>query len=191
LYVAISNYDAGSAEQFLNAARGFAFARPIVNQCRYNFFQRGVDENLLQACQQFGVGVIGYSPLAQGLLSNRYVEGIPPSSRAARQTWDDGDLKAAQVTDERIQLATALTSMAQKRGQSLAQMAISWCLRDWEAAPPLCSVIIGASSVSQLSHNLTALHHIRFTPSELADIEQVCRTYVGNCVAAVRSSSVR
>jgi len=175
LYVAISNYDVAATERFMAAARRTAFATPIINQCRHNIFRRGVSEELLRVCERLGLAVVAYSPLAQGLLSDRYVDGIPTSSRAARKTWDGGDLKAEQVTQETIASVKELTALAAARGQSLAQMAISWCLRDRPGTTPISSVIIGPSSVAQLTHNIGAITNTTFGEAELEAIEIACR----------------
>jgi L-glyceraldehyde 3-phosphate reductase len=118
---------------------------------------------------QRGIGCIAFSPLAQGLLTDRYLEGIPEGSRAAKP---HGFLKREQVTDERIAKTHKLHMLAQRRGQSLAQMALAWVLRD----PRVTTVLIGASSVAQLDQNLDCLKNRSFDEEELCSIEEILWT---------------
>jgi L-glyceraldehyde 3-phosphate reductase len=128
-------------------------------------FERWVEKGLLETAAEEGIGVIAFSPLAQGLLTNRYLEGIPEDSRAAK-SW--GYLREDQVLPT-LEKARKLNVIAQDRGQSLAQMAIAWLLKDQRVT----SVLIGASSVKQLSDNLAATKNLAFSDSELTNIESI------------------
>jgi L-glyceraldehyde 3-phosphate reductase len=127
-------------------------------------FNRWIEDRLLNVLDTGGVGCIAFSVLAQGLLSDRYLNGIPPGSRASL----DGSLTRAMLNDENLTRIRALNDIALGRGQSLAQMAVAWALRD----PRVTSVLIGASSVAQLGQNVTALDQLEFTPDELATIDR-------------------
>ena len=163
LYVAISNYyepaDVLEASRLLKE-RGISC---LLNQPRYNLFARDV-ERLYPTLASEGIGSIPYSPLAQGLLTDRYLQGIPQDSRAADPT---SFLRPASVTDEVVAKARALNDIAKERGQTLAQMALAWVLRD----AVTCSVIIGASKMSQIEDCVAASHSAPFTQEELARID--------------------
>ena len=124
---------------------------------------RWIEARLLDVLATEGVGCIAFSVLAQGLLTDRYLNGVPPGSRASR----DGSLSQQMLNDDNLARIRALNDIARGRGQSLAQMAIAWALRD----PRVTSALIGASSVAQLEQNVAALDHFDFTPDELADID--------------------
>ena len=162
LYVGISNY---KPEQ---ARRAIAILREnhtpcLIHQARYSMFDRWVEPELLSLLQEEGVGLIAFSPLAQGLLTNRYLHGIPDDSRAARPT---GHLKREVITPERMSQINRLNDIASQRGQTLAEMALAWLLRDNRVT----SVLIGASSVEQLKDNLRAQENTIFTDEELKNI---------------------
>jgi L-glyceraldehyde 3-phosphate reductase len=165
LYVGISTYN---AEQTREACGILAeLGCPcLIHQPKYSMFERWIEDGLLDVLDQEGVGCIPFSPLAQGLLTNRYLNGIPADSRAGKP---HGFLKSEQVTTERIEKARKLNELAQRRGQSLAQMALAWILRD----PRITSVLIGASSVEQLDQNLGCLEKRELSPEELANIEKI------------------
>ena len=129
-------------------------------------FERWVEDGLLDVLEQEGVGCIPFSPLAQGLLTDRYLHGIPADSRAQAAR-----LPQEQQVTERIAKAQRLNELAQRRGQSLAQMALAWVLRD----PRITTVLIGASSVEQLDQNLACLENRDFSQEELAAIEEILR----------------
>ena len=131
-------------------------------------FVRWVEDGLLDVLERNGVGCIPFSPLAQGLLTNKYLGGIPQDSRAAKST---GHLQTSEVTPERIEKAKKLNDLAQKRNQSLAQMAIAWLLKDRRVT----TVLIGASSVKQLDDNIDAINNISFSEGELREIERILR----------------
>jgi L-glyceraldehyde 3-phosphate reductase len=163
LYVGVSNY---SPEQTRAAAAALAEHKiPLtLHQPRYNMFDRHIEDGLFPVLDEVGAGSIVFSPLAQGLLTNRYLDGnIPSDSRAAEGRW----LNAEKITDQYLERARALEEIAQKRGQSLAQLAITWVLRH----PQVTSALIGASSVAQLENNIAALDSDPLTAEEIAAID--------------------
>ncbi|NLF43605.1 MAG: L-glyceraldehyde 3-phosphate reductase, partial [Bacteroidales bacterium] len=164
LYVGISNY---SAEQTRRAeAILHDLGTPcLIHQPRYSILDRWVEDGLLDVVGKRGIGCIAFSPLAQGLLTNRYLKDIPADSRIAKA---HGFLKKEALTGERQQALRDLNDIAAKRGQSLAQMSIAWLLKDLRVT----SVLTGASSVSQLKDNLQALKNITFTDEELELIDK-------------------
>ena len=165
LYAGISSY---SMEQTLEASQIlWDYGTPLlIHQPLYNMFDRWVEEGLLETLEQEGVGCIAFSPLAQGLLTDRYLEGIPEGARATKteRVW----LTAEDVNKAHGKVRK-LNELAQSRGQSLAQMAIAWVLRK----PQVTSALIGASSVAQLEENLRALDHLDFSVEELDGIEGI------------------
>jgi L-glyceraldehyde 3-phosphate reductase len=167
LYAGISSY---SAEQTKNAAKILREmgVNCLIHQPKYSMFERWVEGGLLDVLESTGIGCIPFSPLAQGLLSDRYLKGIPSGSRASRP---EGFLKVEEVTDQRISRARELNEIAGKRNQSLAQMAIAWLLKD----PRITSVLIGVSSVAQLDDNLKTLNNLNFSADELKKIELILR----------------
>ncbi len=168
LYVGISKYPPQQAREAYETLRS-AGVPCVVSQYRYNLFERTTVEeaNLPLAVSQRS-GFVAFSPLAQGMLTDKYLHGIPPQSRAARET---GFLKQEQVTAEKVEKARCLNQIAAQRGQTLAQMALAWLLRNEQ----LTSVIVGASSVSQLADNLRTLQNLSFTADELAAIDRITR----------------
>ena len=140
----------------------------LISQYRYSMFDRAVEEEVLPLAAEQGSGFIAFSPLAQGLLTNKYLHGIPEHSRAARAT---GFLKVDQVTEDKVEKARRLNEVAVRRGQTLAEMALAWVLKDER----MTSVIVGASSVKQLADNLHALDNLAFTDAELTEIEGILR----------------
>jgi L-glyceraldehyde 3-phosphate reductase len=167
LYVGLSNYSADETSQACDILDRLG-VHCLIHQPKYSMFERWVEGGLLDVLGQRGVGCIPFSPLAQGLLTDRYLQGIPEGSRASKA---HGFLKREQVTDERIAKARKLKELAQRRGQSLAQMALAWVLRD----PRITTVLIGASSVAQLDQNLACLEQRKFNSDELAAIEAILR----------------
>lgn len=138
----------------------------LLYQGRYNLFNREPEaQGILRQAQENGTGFIAFSPLAQGLLTNRYLNGIPEDSRIAR----GGFLKKEQLTDQVLNKIKALNEVAGSRGQTLAEMALAWILKD----DLVTSVIIGASSVSQLADNLKATENCKFSPDELQRIGSI------------------
>jgi L-glyceraldehyde 3-phosphate reductase len=166
LYAGISNYgpeDTAKAAAILRRL-GTPF---LIHQFAYSMFRRGPEQGLLDTLRLEGVGGIAFSPLAQGLLSERYLGGtIPADSRAARPK---GFLKPKDVDERRVGQARALNAIAQTRGQSLAQMALAWVLRDGAVT----SALVGASRVEQLEQDVATIRKLDFTTEELADIEKI------------------
>lgn len=138
----------------------------LIHQARYSMFDRWTEPDLLLVLKEEGVGMIAFSPLAQGLLTDKYLRGIPENSRAAKST---GHLQTSQVTPEAVEKARKLNEVAARRGQTLAEMALAWLLKDERVT----SVLIGASSVAQLMDNLKALDNISFSGEELQEIENI------------------
>jgi L-glyceraldehyde 3-phosphate reductase len=167
LYVGLSNYSAEQTTQACDILDRMG-VHCLIHQPKYSMFERWVEGGLLDVLGERGIGCIPFSPLAQGLLTDRYLDGIPEGSRAAKP---HGFLKREQVTDERIGKVRRLNELAQRRGQSLAQLALAWVLRD----PRVTTVLIGASSVKQLDDNLACLENRSFTIDELAAIEAILR----------------
>jgi L-glyceraldehyde 3-phosphate reductase len=165
LYAGISNYP---PEQTSEAAAILKhLGTPcLIHQVKYSMFVRTPEEGLLDVLEEKGIGCIAFSPLAQGLLTDRYLKGIPENSRASNP---NGFLKAEDITEEKIKVIVALNDIAQSRNQSLAQMALAWLLKDNR----ITSVLIGASSVGQLQNNIDALGNIDFSDEELSRIEQI------------------
>ena len=165
LYAGVSNYE---PERVRNAAAilrslGTPF---IIHQPKYSMFERGPEARLFDALADEGLGCIAFSPLAQGLLTERYLGGVPSDSRAAKP---HGFLKEEQVTADKLARVRALGAIAQARGQSLAQLAIAWVLRQ----PVMTSALVGASRVTQLEQNVAALQRLDFMPDELAEIDRI------------------
>jgi L-glyceraldehyde 3-phosphate reductase len=162
LYAGISNY--GPDDTRRAAAALAAEGVPLlIHQPSYSMFNRTPEEGLLDAIGELGIGSIVFSPLAQGLLTNRYLGGIPEDSRAAKGRWMNADT----ISDTYLERARGLNAIAEARGQSLAQLALLWVLRQ----PSVTSALIGASSVAQLEDNLAALDGAALTDEELAAIE--------------------
>ena len=167
LYVGISNYNAeqtAKALAILNEHR----VPCLIHQARYSLFDRWTEPDLLPLLKEEGVGMIAFSPLAQGMLTNKYLHGIPENSRAAKST---GHLQREQVTEEKINKIRRLNELAMERGQTLAEMALAWLLKD----DRVTSVLVGASSVEQLLDNLKALRNTVFTDEELERIEFILK----------------
>ncbi|HEX2619886.1 MAG TPA: L-glyceraldehyde 3-phosphate reductase [Phototrophicaceae bacterium] len=165
IYVGISNY---SADQTREASKILkSLGTPcLIHQPSYSIFNRWIEKGLLEALSDEGIGCIVFSPLAQGLLTDKYLEGIPDGSRASKA---HGFLKAKDVTDERRAQIQKLNDIAKQRGQTLAQMAIAWVLRH----PGMTSALIGASSVKQIDDNVAALKNLPFSADELKAIDTI------------------
>lgn len=163
LYVGISSY---SPSRTLEAARILAeMGTPLlIHQPSYSMFNRWIESGLLDALQEVGAGAITFSPLAQGLLTNRYLDGVPTDSRAAQ----DKSLFPSMLSDENLDRIRALRAIAERRGQSLAQMAVAWTLRD----PRVTTTLLGASSAEQLEETAAAVQRLDFTDAELAEIDR-------------------
>lgn len=165
LYVGLSKYPynkAAQAYQYLEERD----VHCLLYQGKYNLFNREPEEeNILQQARDNGTGFVAFSPLAQGLLTNRYLNGIPEGSRMIRNT----SLKKEVLTEDTLKKITALNELATQRGQTLAEMSLAWLLKD----ELVTSVIIGASSVGQLEDNLKAIENTAFTPAELERIKEI------------------
>lgn len=165
LYIGISKYPPAQARQAYEMMKA-AGVPCLISQYRYSMFDRTIEPETLPLAAEYGSGMIAFSPLAQGLLTDKYLHGIPENSRAARST---GFLQLSQVTDDKIQKAMQLNQLAARRGQTLAEMALAWVLKDER----MTSVIVGASSVRQLAANLHTLDNLSFSAEELAEIETI------------------
>lgn len=165
LYVGISNYKPEPTRVAARILRGLG-TPCIIHQPVYNMYNRWVEDGLLKTLEEEGIGCIAFSPLAQGLLTDRYLKGIPPDSRAGK---GHGFLKREQVNDSFLKRSRALNEIAVRRGQSLAQMALAWVLRQ----PAVTSVLIGASRVDQLDANVAAVHKSEFAADEMRAIDAV------------------
>lgn len=166
LYAGVSSYPPDATRQAAALLKE-AGVPLLIHQPSYNLFNRWVDDGLSDVLLESGVGGIAFCPLAQGLLTNRYLGGIAEGSRA---TKPHGFLKSAQITDEVLRRVRALDAIARSRGQSLARMALAWAL----SRPWVTSVLIGASRVSQIEDNVAALKNREFSPADLASIDAAC-----------------
>ena len=163
LYVGISSYDAERSRQAAEILRDLGTPL-LIHQPSYNMLNRWIEsDGLLDVADEEGFGVIGFTALAQGLLTGRYLNGVPEDSRAAAGTSFD----AGWLTDDMLRRLRALNDIAARRGQTLAQMALAWALRD----PRVTSLVIGASRTEQLEQNVAALENLDFTAEELAEID--------------------
>jgi L-glyceraldehyde 3-phosphate reductase len=165
LYVGISNYKEEEAAKAIDILRENG-TPCLIHQPRYNMFERWVEHGLLEMLSAKGVGCIAYSPLAQGALTGRYLQGIPADSRAAKS---DSTVERRYMSEERMEKVRQLNAMAQERGQSLAQMALAWILR----RPEMTSVLVGASRPEQLEDSVKALEHMAFCEDELQKIDEI------------------
>ena len=165
IYAGVSNYPAEltkTASEILISMGTHC----LIHQPKYNMFERWIEDGLLKVLKEEGIGSIVFSPLAQGLLTDKYLRGIPPDSRAAKPT---SFLKPEQVTDEKIKMISKLNKIAIDRGQSLAQMSLAWVLRHNEVT----SALIGASKVGQIDDAVNALDNLKFSEDELKKINEI------------------
>ena len=167
LYAGISNYPADEAAKAIDILRQLG-TPCLIHQPKYSMFERWVEGGLLDVLAAEGVGCIPFSPLAQGMLTNKYLHGIPDDSRAAKAT---GFLQTSQLTAKRLEEIKKLDALAKQRGQTLAQMALSWILKNSRVT----SVLIGASKPEQLSDSLKCLDNIVFSSEELEKIEAILK----------------
>jgi L-glyceraldehyde 3-phosphate reductase len=167
LYVGISNYKAEDAKEAIKILNRLGTPL-LIHQPSYSMFNRWIEDGLQDVLEEGGVGSIAFTPLAQGLLTNKYVSGIPADSRAAKPS---GFLKVDQVTEEKITKVHRLNEIAGKRDQSLAQMALAWVLRGGRVT----SALIGASRVSQIEENIAALKNLEFSSDELKQIDEILK----------------
>lgn len=169
LYAGISNYDREHTQRAVTIMKEL-HCPLIVNQRRYSIFDRTIEEDgVKKCCKEQGLGIIAFSPLAQGLLTDKYLHGVPKDSRIAR---DNRFLKEEALSSERLKQIEMLNQVAADRGQTLAQMALSWILKDDE----VCSVLIGASKPEQIRENVSVVQNTEFTADELHKIEDICKS---------------
>jgi L-glyceraldehyde 3-phosphate reductase len=164
LYAGISNYRAEQTTRAVKILRDLG-TPCLIHQPKYSMFERTPEAGLLDVLAKEGVGCIAFTPLAQGLLTNRYLDGIPTDSRASKP---HGFLKREDVDERRLNQVRALSEIASRRGQSLAQMALAWVLRHKQ----MTSVLIGASRVEQIEQNVASLNRLQFSSEELRQIDQ-------------------
>jgi L-glyceraldehyde 3-phosphate reductase len=163
LYVGISSYSAQRTREAAAILRGLGTPL-LIHQPSYSMINRWIEEELLDVLAEERIGAIAFSPLAQGLLTDRYLDGVPADSRAARE----GSFSQNLLSDTNLANARGLCEFARGRGQTLPEMALAWTLRD----PRVASALVGASSVAQLDDNLKALENLAFSPAELAEIDR-------------------
>ncbi len=165
LYVGLSNYETPEFEKAVKILN--ALGTPcLIHQPKYSMFERWAEESLLDSLEQHKIGCIPFSPLAQGLLTNKYLNGVPKDSRLAKE---NGFLTESYATPDKIEKAEKLNKIALERDQTLAQMAIAWLLKD----DRITSVLVGASKPAQLADSLKALDYLSFDESELKEIERI------------------
>ncbi|GAC1604595.1 MAG: L-glyceraldehyde 3-phosphate reductase [Hymenobacter sp.] len=167
LYVGISNYQPAEATEAFRLLRELG-TPCLIHQPKYSMFERWVEDGLLDLLGDEGVGCIPFSPLAQGLLTDKYLHGVPTDSRVAKGV---GFLQQSHLTPERLDQARRLNDLAQARHQTLAQLALAWLLKDERVT----SVLIGASKPEQIDDSLGCLENLVFSPEELASIEEILR----------------
>lgn len=167
LYAGISNYGPEETKKAVSILNDLGTPL-LIHQPKYNMFDRWIEDGLTEVLDAEGVGCIPFSPLAQGMLTDKYINGIPTDSRAAKE---HGFLREDAITEEKLLKIRALNDLAQSRGQSLAQMALAWILR----LPTVTSVLVGASSVEQLKNNVSALENLKFSDDEFNKIEEILR----------------
>ncbi|NNN02050.1 MAG: aldo/keto reductase, partial [Acidimicrobiaceae bacterium] len=162
LYVGVSSYSPERTREAIRILRDLGTPL-LIHQPSYSMFNRWIEDRLLDVLEEHGVGCIAFSPLAQGLLTERYLDGVPVGSRASMQT----SLSSEMLNDSNINHVRGLRDIARERGQTVSQLALSWALRD----PRVSSVLVGASSVEQLDENLAAIENLDFDADELARID--------------------
>jgi L-glyceraldehyde 3-phosphate reductase len=167
LYVGISSYGAAETERAAEILKQLG-TPCVIHQPKYSMFERWVEKGLLDVLDKKGIGCIPFSPLAQGLLTNKYLNGIPADSRASSHRGN-GAIEEDAVTPDKVAKVSKLNELAVRRGQSLAQMALSWLLRD----PRITSVLLGVSKPEQLTDSLLCLNNIEFSDQELKDINHI------------------
>lgn len=176
LYVGISSYGPELTEEAAELMAGEGCPL-LIHQPSYSIFNRWVEDGLLVTAAENGLGVIAFSPLAQGLLTDRYLDGIPKDSRAAAGK----SIRDGMLSESNLEAVRKLNAIAEKRGQTLAQMAIAWVLRD-EGERSVTSTLIGASSVAQLDDNLDAVNNLAFSDEELSLIDGISATVDGTSI---------
>ena len=169
LYIGISSYSSEQTRDAVEICQTNKWANILIHQPNYSMFNRWIESRLSPSCAEMGVGMIAFCPLYQGLLTNKYLNEIPADSRASNSP---GTLRPAELTEEVLGVVRSLNAIAEKRGQSLAQMAIAWILR----LPQVTSVLCGASRPSQILENCKALENCGFSKTELAEIDQLTQS---------------
>ncbi|NOU84779.1 L-glyceraldehyde 3-phosphate reductase [Paenibacillus sp. LMG 31460] len=167
LYIGLSNYTAEQTKEAVTILNGLGTPL-LIHQPSYSMLNRWIENGLQDVLDEFGVGSIAFCPLAQGLLTNKYVSGVPSDSRAGGKSQF---LNTKDITEEKLAQINQLNEIASSRGQSLAQMSLAWVLR----GERVTSALIGASRVSQIEENVAALKNLEFTPEELAKIEEILK----------------
>lgn len=165
LYIGISSYPPEETKKALRILRELG-TPCLIHQPSYSMFNRDIEKGLIDVLKEEGIGCIVFSPLAQGLLTDKYVNGIPENSRAAKP---HGFLKRENITEEKLSKVKKLNELAKSRNQTLAQMALAWVLRD----PVITSALVGASNVRQIEENVETLNNLSFSEEELAEIENI------------------
>ena len=166
IYTGISSYSSEMTRDVMRICREERLARPIIHQSRYSMLDRGIEDGLADATDDEGLGIIAFCPLAQGMLTNKYLSSVPSDSRAASAA---GFLQADAITPEKQALLNQLNDIAAERDQSLAQMALAWVLR----LPQVTSALIGASRAEQVRENVAALENLEFSAGELEALDRV------------------
>jgi L-glyceraldehyde 3-phosphate reductase len=166
LYVGISSYSADCTRKAVSVCKENNFAPLAIHQPNYSMLYRWVENGLLDTCGEFGLGIIAFCPLFQGLLTDKYLKGIPEGSRAS---LENSPLRKNEVNEQNIRVIQELNDHAGQRGQTLAQMALSWVLRD----DRVTSALVGASSSSQILENVKASSHTHFTSDELQKLDRI------------------
>ena len=166
LYIGISSYNSEQTRRAAEICAERNWERILIHQPNYSLFNRWIEQSLLTTVDETGMGVIAFCPLFQGLLTDKYLGGVPEGSRAS---LDNSPLRSSEVTDGTIQIVRQLNEVAQSRGQSLAQMSLAWILRD----PRITSIVCGASRPEQIEANCKAVQNKNFSPDELSQIDSI------------------
>lgn len=169
IYAGLSNYSGAMTAQALGVAQSERLVKPIIHQPNYSLLNRGIEKELMPATDRLGLGVIAFCPLAQGLLTDKYLSGIPQDSRATSSAF----LKPQSITSDKVLRLEKLNSIARDRGQSLAQMALAWVLRSQPRLSGITSALIGASRPQQIVENVRAAGNTLFSGEELARIDAI------------------
>ena len=171
LYAGVSNYPGARTREASELMAGRNWNPIVIHQPCYNMLNRGIETDLIPVADELGVGVVAFSPLANGFLTSKYLNGIPADSRAATDFYSGNNVRKRVESGELLDKLRKLNEIAAARGQSLAQMALAWILR----LPEITSALIGASKVSQIEDNVAALNNLNFTADELQRIEDVLK----------------
>lgn len=166
LYIGISSYLTPQTKDVLEICKSNGLVKPIIHQPNYSMLNRWVEGNLLDCCAENGIGVIAFCPLFQGLLTDKYLKGIPAVSRARIQ---QSSLRKNEISEQNLRVIQELNNLAESRGQTLAQMALSWVLRSSQVT----SALTGASSVNQIKNNLEAVRNLNFSAEEEGKIDRI------------------